>query len=161
MFDSYWFVYVGALSDEGMDLSFVRHSQQYKSFVYIIVWQLPVCAQCLVLHVQCMVEYVTRACTIYISPLSVQAGNSRSRHILSSSSYNGSLVSWRVVCLTATKFKPLIFSTSGFASSYTANVFILMILYDFCLLPAKFCYKLYRYGRLTAARKPWADVRCE
>jgi hypothetical protein len=28
----------------------------------------------------------------------------------------------------------------GFALSYAANVFILMILYDFCLLPAQFCY---------------------
>jgi hypothetical protein len=35
--------------------------------------------------------------------------------------YNGSLVTWTVVWLTAAKFKPLIFSTSGFASSYTAN----------------------------------------
>jgi hypothetical protein len=38
-----------------------------------------------------------------------------------------------------TKFKPLIFSMSGFALSCTANMFILMILYDFCLLPAQVC----------------------
>jgi hypothetical protein len=50
-------------------------------------------------------------------------------------SYNGSLVS-----LTAAKFNPLIFSLSGFAFSYDANMFILMILYDFCLLPAQFLY---------------------
>jgi hypothetical protein len=36
-----------------------------------------------------------------------------------------------VVSLTTAKFKPLIFSMSGFALSYTVNVFILMILYDF------------------------------
>jgi hypothetical protein len=29
---------------------------------------------------------------------------------------------------------------SGFALSYTASMFILMILYDFCLLLAQFCY---------------------
>jgi hypothetical protein len=29
---------------------------------------------------------------------------------------------------------------SGFALSYTANKFILVILYDFSLLPAQFCY---------------------
>jgi hypothetical protein len=53
--------------------------------------------------------------------------------------YNGSLVTRTVASLTTAKFKPLIFSVSGFALSYTVNVFILMILYDFCLLPAKSC----------------------
>jgi hypothetical protein len=28
----------------------------------------------------------------------------------------------------------------GFTLSYAAKIFVLMILYDFCLLPAKFCY---------------------
>jgi hypothetical protein len=54
--------------------------------------------------------------------------------------YNGSLVTWTVAILTTAKFKPLIFSVSGFALSYTADMFILMILYDLCLLPAQFCY---------------------
>jgi hypothetical protein len=45
-----------------------------------------------------------------------------------------------VVGLTATKFKPLIFSVSGFALSYAVNMFVLMILYDLCLLPAQFSY---------------------
>jgi hypothetical protein len=54
--------------------------------------------------------------------------------------YNGSLVTWTVVSLTTAKFKPLVFSMSGFTLSYIANMFILMILYDFCLLPAQFCY---------------------
>jgi hypothetical protein len=54
--------------------------------------------------------------------------------------HNGSLVTWTVVSLTTAKFKPLIFSMSGFALSCTANMFILMILYDFCLLPAQICY---------------------
>jgi hypothetical protein len=42
--------------------------------------------------------------------------------------------------LTVAKFKPLIFSICGFALSYTANMFILMIVYDFCLLPGQFYY---------------------
>jgi hypothetical protein len=53
--------------------------------------------------------------------------------------YNGSLVTGTVVSSTAAKFKPLIFSVSGFALAYTVNMFILMILYDFCLLLAQFC----------------------
>jgi hypothetical protein len=47
--------------------------------------------------------------------------------------YNGSLVTWTVVSLTTAKFKPLTFSVSGFALSYTTNMFILKILCDFCL----------------------------
>jgi hypothetical protein len=54
--------------------------------------------------------------------------------------YNGSFVSWTVLSLTTAKFKPLIFSMSPFTVSYTMNVFILMILYDFCLFPAQFYY---------------------
>jgi hypothetical protein len=54
--------------------------------------------------------------------------------------YNGSLVTWMAVSLTTARFKPLIFSVSGFALPYTANMYILMILYDFCLSPAQFCY---------------------
>jgi hypothetical protein len=50
--------------------------------------------------------------------------------------YNGSLVTWTVVSLTTAEFKPLIFSVSGFALTYTTNMFILMILYDFCLSAA-------------------------
>jgi hypothetical protein len=50
------------------------------------------------------------------------------------------LVTWTVVSLTTAKFNPLIFSTSGFTLSYTANMFIIMILYDFCLFTAQFYY---------------------
>jgi hypothetical protein len=53
---------------------------------------------------------------------------------------NGSSVTWTVVSLTTVKFQLLIFSVSGFALSYTTNMFIIMILYDFSLLPAQFCY---------------------
>jgi hypothetical protein len=77
-------------------------------------------------------------CTIRRRPLSVQAENSTLYHILSSSGYNGSLVTWTVLCLAAAKFKPLVSSMSSFTSSDIANIFILififMILYDFCLL---------------------------
>jgi hypothetical protein len=47
--------------------------------------------------------------------------------------YNGSLVNWTVVILTAAKFKPFIFSVSG------SRLFVLMVLYDLCLWPAQFC----------------------
>jgi hypothetical protein len=77
-------------------------------------------------------------CALYTSPLSVQALQSRS--CISYLCYNGSLVTWTVVSLTAAKFKPLIFSMSRFVLSYAANMFILMILYGSCLLPAEFCY---------------------
>jgi hypothetical protein len=53
--------------------------------------------------------------------------------------YNGSLVIWKVVSFTI-KVSPLIFSMYGFALSYAMNMFILMIMYDFCLLPAQFYY---------------------
>jgi hypothetical protein len=54
--------------------------------------------------------------------------------------YNGSLVTYTVVRFTTAKFKPLIFSMSGFALSCTTKVFILMISYDLCLSSAQFCY---------------------
>jgi hypothetical protein len=38
--------------------------------------------------------------------------------------------------MTAAKFKPLILSVSGFALSNVANVPIIVILDDLCLLPA-------------------------
>jgi hypothetical protein len=50
--------------------------------------------------------------------------------------YCGSLDTLTVVCLTAAKFKPLEFSVRGFALSNGANIFIIMILYDLCLLSA-------------------------
>jgi hypothetical protein len=42
--------------------------------------------------------------------------------------------------MTAAKFKPCIFSALGFALSNVANISIFMVLDDFCLLPALFCY---------------------
>jgi hypothetical protein len=40
-----------------------------------------------------------------------------------------------VVRLTAAKFKTLVFPVQGLALSNIANIIILMILNDFCLLP--------------------------
>jgi hypothetical protein len=59
--------------------------------------------------------------------------------------YNSSLVTWTVVSLTTTKFKSLIFFVSGFALSYTKNMFILMI-----LSPAQFCYIIIYVQQLCA-----------
>jgi hypothetical protein len=53
---------------------------------------------------------------------------------------NDNLITWTVIHMTAAKFKPLIFSVSCFALSNVANIFIFMILDNFCLLPAIFCY---------------------
>jgi hypothetical protein len=54
--------------------------------------------------------------------------------------YNDSLATWTAVNLTTAKFKPFIFFMPASALSYIANMFILIILYDFCLLPEQFCY---------------------
>jgi hypothetical protein len=66
--------------------------------------------------------------------VSVQAEDSRSCSFLNNLGYNGSLVIWTVVCLTATKFNPLVLSVLGFALSNIANIYIFVVLYDFCLL---------------------------
>jgi hypothetical protein len=79
--------------------------------------------------------------TLYTSPLSAQALQSRSCLTLRILCYNGPLIIWTVVSLTTTKFKLFIFSMSGFTLPYTANMFILMILYDFCFSLAQICYK--------------------
>lgn len=54
--------------------------------------------------------------------------------------YNGNSVTWIVVHLANAELKPLIFSMSAFALSYAAHMFILMTLYDFCLLFAQFSF---------------------
>jgi hypothetical protein len=75
--------------------------------------------------------------------------------------YNYSLVTLTAVSLTAAKFKPFIFSVSGFALSYAANIFVLMILYDLCLLPAEFVYiivyilKVESREQIVARGAPW------
>jgi hypothetical protein len=77
--------------------------------------------------------------------------------------YNGSLFTWTVVSLTTAKFKPHMFPMSGlaFPYSYSTNMFILMILYDFCLSPAQFCHiivytpKVESCVQITDRYAPW------
>jgi hypothetical protein len=52
--------------------------------------------------------------------------------------------------MTAAKFKPLLFPVSGFDLSNIANIFIFMILYDFCLLPTWFCYVIVNVRNLES-----------
>jgi hypothetical protein len=74
----------------------------------------------------------------YIRPLWVYTWHNRSCPNLCSSYYNGCLVSWTVLSLTATKLKSLIFSMSAFSD--TSNICGFMILYDLCSLPGQFLY---------------------
>jgi hypothetical protein len=66
--------------------------------------------------------------------------------------YNGSLVTSTVVSLTTAKFKFLIHSVSGFTLSYTKNMFILVILYDFCLSRAQFYYIIVYIGKVCKSQ---------
>jgi hypothetical protein len=50
--------------------------------------------------------------------------------------YNSNLDPWTVVRFTATKFKPLMLSVSGFALPNMVEICIFMISYNFFLLPA-------------------------
>jgi hypothetical protein len=59
-------------------------------------------------------SHVFYVCTIYTRPLSAQAQYSRSWPIICSLCYNSSLDTLTVICLTAAKFKLLIFSVLGF-----------------------------------------------
>jgi hypothetical protein len=52
--------------------------------------------------------------------------------------------------MTAAKFKPLIFPVSGLALSYVTNIFISIILDDFCLLPACFRYEVINVRNLES-----------
>jgi hypothetical protein len=54
-----------------------------------------------------------------VSPGSVQ------QIIASSIRYNGSLVTWTVVCLTAAKFKPFVFPVSGYALPSVPNIIMI------------------------------------
>jgi hypothetical protein len=125
-FESFCPVHVGVPSlMRGKGLSFVRVTVcSIKSLsVCTIIYILPVINNF-------YIQYV------YTRLLSVQAQYSRLCPIFSSIHYSSSLVTWTVVCLTATKFKPLIFSVSGFVLFDVAKNFIIMILHDFCLLHA-------------------------
>jgi hypothetical protein len=95
--------------------------------------------------------------TIYESPLTVQALQSKS--CLSYLAYlHRQLSHLNGRSLTTAKFKPPKFSVSVFVLSYAANMVILMILYDLCLLSAQFCYIII-YIRKVESRVQIAD-RC-
>jgi hypothetical protein len=88
--ESYSPVNWGALSDERSGLFLAS-----QSFV--------------VSHLSVFTKLINNLRTIFTRPLSGQSQYSRLCHISSSFRYNGSLVTWTVVCLTAAKFKPLLF----------------------------------------------------
>jgi hypothetical protein len=52
----------------------------------------------------------------------------------------GSLDNSTILCLTAAKSEPFIFPVLGFVFACVSKIYIFMILYDFCLLLASFCY---------------------
>jgi hypothetical protein len=83
-------------------------------------------------HAQFTLYMLLSVCmyNIYKRTLSLQAQYSRSWPILSISCYNSSLVTWTVVCLTAAKFKPLIFPMSRFALSSVVNICNYVTFYD-------------------------------
>jgi hypothetical protein len=76
-------------------------------------------------------QYIYNIYKASVSPGSVQ----QIMPYFGSHRYNGSLDTWTVLFLTAAKFKTLIFSVTAFALSSVANIFVVMILCDFCLLP--------------------------
>jgi hypothetical protein len=90
----------GALSDERSGLSFVR---VIVNSHISLVWKNNI-------FTFYMFHMFLNAYTIYTRPLSVQAQCSRVCPISSSFHDNGNLVTWTVVCLTAAKFKPHMFS---------------------------------------------------
>jgi hypothetical protein len=47
-----------------------------------------------------------------------------------------------IVYLTATKFQSFVFSVLCLTVSYAADIFVIVILNDFCLFPANFCYEV-------------------
>jgi hypothetical protein len=101
------------LSDEKMGLSLIN--------------MLGLSSSVRITHTQHVTENFS-FCTTY--KLSVSTGSAKHvMSILHILCYNSSLVTWTVVSLITAKFKPIIFSVSGFALSCASNKFILMIIY--------------------------------
>jgi hypothetical protein len=69
---------------------------------------------------------------LYTSPLSVPAFTKQIMPILHILCYDGSLVTWKVTCLTTAKFKPPIFSMSGlpYPTVWSCQYFHLFSLYS-------------------------------
>jgi len=70
------------------------------------------------------------------------------QQIMPNSYTHVSLDASTVICLTATKYEPFMFSVLGFALAYTLNIHIIMILNDFCLFPAYFGYVIVNVRQL-------------
>jgi hypothetical protein len=80
-------------------------------------------------------------CALYTSPVSVQGLQGRScPSSLPHVTLQRQLSRLAVVSLTASKLEPLKSTVFDLAVSYAANMFIHIILYDFSLLSAQFCY---------------------
>jgi hypothetical protein len=75
--------------------------------------------------------------------------------LTSSLLYHGSLDAWTVVHMTAAKFKPLIFSVSGFALSNVANIYMILdiLLLVACMILLCNC-KGTEFGKPHAYREP-------
>jgi hypothetical protein len=121
-----------------------------------LLWICLAFCQVYVSYIQHVIEN-SSFCTIYKSSISTGFAK-QIMPILRILCYNGSVVILTVVSLNTVNFKPLMFSMSGFTLFYTADMFILMILYDFCLLPAQFYYIII-YIRKIGSRVEIAD-RC-
>jgi hypothetical protein len=100
----------GVPSDERSGLSPVSHCQRYlvhcQNFILFTFYM----------------SHMFYVYSVYTRPLSAQAQYNRSCPFICSLSYNSSLVPWKVVRLTAAKFKPLIFSVLGFVLSCIADL---------------------------------------
>jgi hypothetical protein len=76
--------------------------------------------------------------------------------ILLISCYNRSLITWTAVSLTTAKFKPVVFSVSGFALSYATNMFLWFCMTSACCLYS-FVIRIIVYIRKVKGRVQIAD----
>jgi hypothetical protein len=130
-----------ALSDERSELSFV-------SLLTVSVYSQTVCAKDN--YIIC-VRHSSGVYIRYIQGLfQSRLGTADYALVTSSCLYYGSLDTLTEVHMTAAKFKPLILSMSVFTLSNIAIIFIFMILDDFCLLPAWFCYVMINVRNLES-----------
>jgi hypothetical protein len=61
-----------------------------------------------------------------------------------------------IICLTTiTQFEPFVFPMLGFIFAYVSDIYIIMSLYDFCLLPTYFCYVIINVRNLETS-----DEKC-
>jgi hypothetical protein len=85
-----------------------------------------------VFHIYHVIEH-SSLCTMYMSSVSLGCTKQIMPTLLILC-YNGSLVTWTVVSLTIAKFKPLIFSLSGFALYVYSHDFVWLLLVAWTVL---------------------------